>query len=39
MARRPEFRKPVLTAAELKRHEAIADGILAEILAKEKKQK
>ena len=39
MARRPEFRKPVLTAAELKRHEAIADEILAKIMATEKKQK
>jgi predicted ATPase len=39
MARRPEFRKPVLTTTELKKQEAIADEILKEILAKEKKRK
>ena len=37
MARRPEFRKPVLTTGELKKQEAIADEILEEILGKEKK--
>ena len=35
MARRPEFRKPVLTSQELKKQEAIADEILEDILAKE----
>jgi energy-coupling factor transporter ATP-binding protein EcfA2 len=32
LARRPEFRKPVLTSEELKKQEVIADEILEEIL-------
>jgi predicted ATPase len=39
IARRPEFRKPVLTSEELKKQEAIADRILDDVLAKEKKRK
>jgi hypothetical protein len=38
MARRPEFKRPVLTADELKKHETIADKILADVLAKGKKK-
>jgi predicted ATPase len=37
MARRPEFRKPVLSAEDLKKQETIADEILADILSKEGK--
>lgn len=36
IARRPEFQKPVLSAQEQKEQEKIADGILDEILAKDK---
>jgi predicted ATPase len=39
MARRPEFRKPLLTSEELKKQETVADEILEDILAKEQKQK
>jgi len=39
IARRPEFKKPVLTTEELKKQEVIADKILNEVLAKEKKGK
>lgn len=38
MARRPEFRKPLLSATEQKNQEILADEILDDILAKEKKQ-
>lgn len=37
MARRPEFRKPILSAEEIKKQETIADEILADILGKEGK--
>lgn len=36
MARRPEFRKPVLSASEQKSQEQLADEILDEILTKDK---
>lgn len=39
MARRPEFRKPVLSADEIKQQEVIADKILADILSKESRPK
>lgn len=39
MARRPEFRKPLLSAAEIKKQETIADEILADVLSKEEKPK
>jgi ABC-type multidrug transport system ATPase subunit len=39
MARRPEFRKPVLSAEEIKQQESIADEILADVLSKEEKGK
>lgn len=39
MARRPEFRKPVLTTAELRQHEAVADEIVEDVLQKEKKRR
>jgi len=38
MARRPEFRKPVLSANERKNQEKLADEILDDILGKEKKE-
>lgn len=39
IARRPEFKKPVLTTKELKKQEDIADKIVADVLAKGKKKK
>lgn len=39
MARRPEFRKPVLSVEETKKQETIADEILADVLGKEGKAK
>jgi predicted ATPase len=39
IARRPEFKKPVLTSEEMKKQEAIADKILGEVLAKRKKKR
>lgn len=39
IARRPEFKKLVLTTKELKRQEDIADKIVADVLAKGKKKK
>jgi len=39
MARRPEFRKPVLTSQELKKQELVADKILQDILAKGTRRK
>jgi predicted ATPase len=39
MARRPEFRKPVLTSQEIKQQEVIADQILEGVLAQDKKRK
>ncbi len=38
IARRPEFKKPVLTTEELKKQEVIADKIVADVLAKGKKK-
>ena len=39
MARHPEFRKPELSTEEIKKQEAIADKILAEVLSKKGKGK
>ncbi len=39
MARRPEFRKPDLSTEELKKQEAVADKILADVLGNEGKRK
>jgi ABC-type multidrug transport system ATPase subunit len=39
MARRPEFRKPVVSTDELKKQETIADEILASVLSKEERKK
>ena len=38
MARRPEFRKPVLSASEQAEQEKVADEILDDILGKRAKQ-
>lgn len=38
MARRPEFRKPVLSAGEQEKQEKIADEILDGILGKQAKE-
>jgi hypothetical protein len=39
IARRPEFKKPVLSVKEVKEQEVIADKILDDVLAKGKKKK